>query len=269
MTEGPTAMSLFDEARLVIQVPLFRDRPIRFFHPLLARHTHELDTEVRLMWASGEVRTYVIAERESLLHVYVMPVHGEVGMMLAWDLTPALLLAARQKESLVQVYKDMLHATTNGKMHLVEPEELSDIVRGQLWSHELHVQSVTDIELCRSLAMHQLQKAKLPSKWVVEFVLAVSEAVTNALKHTTGGVFQLTRTSDGWIALMRDYGRGIDYSILPYATILRGYSTKLSLGLGFDAMLRCVDRIYLCTTDEGVTVLLLKSDPGLNGPQPA
>jgi len=261
MTDKPSVGRVFQEAKLIAQIALAREAPVHFPNPFLSTHSAMLHEAVAAMWADSSVQMRIIDDRRVLMHVYAVPVTKGVGVLLVWDLTPSIRIVSQYRESLAQVYKDMLHATTTGKMLLVEPEEVSDIVSGQTWSYSVTVRSAYDIEACRNLAAEQFQQAQLPPRWKLEFLLGVSEAVTNALKHANGGEFRLIRTERSWIAFMRDRGHGIDYAILPYSTILRGYSTKLSMGLGFSTMFRCLDRIYLCTSDQGVTLLLQKDTP--------
>jgi anti-sigma regulatory factor (Ser/Thr protein kinase) len=57
--------------------------------------------------------------------------------------------------------------------------------------------------------------------------------------------------------MISDKGPGIDFSILPKATLLSGFSTKQSLGMGFSFMLEFCDRVLL-STQPGNTIIVLE-----------
>jgi hypothetical protein len=69
-----------------------------------------------------------------------------------------------------------------------------------------------------------------------------------------------------------DSGPGISALILPHATLQRGYSTKVSLGLGYSIILEVADKVLLATGPDGTSVVLIKSlrsspaDPNLPNP---
>ena len=60
-----------------------------------------------------------------------------------------------------------------------------------------------------------------------------------------------------WVAVM-DNGGGIHTSDLPRALFRRGYSSKISLGLGFTLMLSLADEMWLATGPEGTAILVYK-----------
>ncbi len=91
------------------------------------------------------------------------------------------------------------------------------------------------------------------------FMIGVGEAITNAIKHAGHGrVYAGTSRDSVWVAVA-DRGRGISSLILPRATLLRGFSTKPSMGLGYTIMLDVSDRILLKTGTHGTTVIQIKS----------
>jgi len=105
-------------------------------------------------------------------------------------------------------------------------------------------------EFCRQ---HGMQEDRLR-----DFIIAVGEAITNAIKHgTRGKVYVGDNEESVWVAVS-DEGPGIESLILPRAVLLRGFSTKPSLGLGYSIMLEVCDRILLCTGKTGTTVVLMK-----------
>lgn len=87
-------------------------------------------------------------------------------------------------------------------------------------------------------------------------VIASNEATTNVVKHANNGKFQVFKSESTIQVLIRDNGPGINFSILPKATLLSGFSTQQSLGMGFSFMLELCDRVLLSTQPGNTTVVL-------------
>lgn len=91
---------------------------------------------------------------------------------------------------------------------------------------------------------------------IFDMVLCVSEASTNALKHAHGGtldVFLVDGRAQVWVA---DQGSGIDFSLLPRSTLMKGWSSKTSLGYGYTILLELLDRVVLSTSRYGTVVVM-------------
>ena len=90
-------------------------------------------------------------------------------------------------------------------------------------------------------------------------MVGVGEAITNAIKHGVHGRIYMGKNNDSvWIAVS-DMGHGIESLILPRAVLLRGFSTKPSMGLGYSIMLDVADHILLNTGPRGTTVVLIEN----------
>jgi len=57
-----------------------------------------------------------------------------------------------------------------------------------------------------------------------------------------------------------DSGPGIDFHTLPKATLMPGFSTASTLGMGFTIMLQVCDRVFICT-EPGSTSVILEFGP--------
>jgi anti-sigma regulatory factor (Ser/Thr protein kinase) len=90
----------------------------------------------------------------------------------------------------------------------------------------------------------------------VDLRTPVGEALVNALRHAGGGSFQLFVHGDRLQVLVRDDGPGIDFRMLPRATLQRGFSTASSLGMGFTIMLQVCERVLLSTRPGRTSVVL-------------
>jgi anti-sigma regulatory factor (Ser/Thr protein kinase)/GAF domain-containing protein len=162
-----------------------------------------------------------------------------------------LLLAESQKK---QFYRDIVYAVTNGKLHLCEREEIEGHWHSTTSEHT--VEESLDIKSVRDAAHSLGRAAGMSQERVEDLGLCVSEAVTNALKHAGGGRVRLDNSGEMIHVRVDDAGHGIDPLQIPRATLMRGYSTRASLGLGFTLMHELADRIYLHTGPKGTIVIM-------------
>lgn len=63
---------------------------------------------------------------------------------------------------------------------------------------------------------------------------------------------------------LQDQGPGIKFSELPRAILKRGYSTTVSMGLGYTLILEMMDGIHLCTDPHGTTLVMDASPRTIN-----
>ncbi|MFN3652274.1 MAG: GAF domain-containing protein [Armatimonadota bacterium] len=163
------------------------------------------------------------------------------------------LLAAEVEKK--QFTREVLSAVTHGKFHLVDAEEIP--TEGELVV-EIPLHDLQAYPAMRKQVAQIAGEAGMSEEDVSDFVLSVAEAATNAIKHGVGGRATVYRDPDRVIVRITDRGPGILPENLP-ATILRtGFSTKISLGVGYTLMLELVDCIWLSTGPEGTVVQLEK-----------
>jgi len=164
------------------------------------------------------------------------------------------------------INRDVLQAVTAGKLMLVEPEDLSHGYlpeRSPTYEQELF-QPKDASRLRQCLQDLALQQGLDPSR-IQDLCTSVTEAATNAINHGAGG------RARGWIdktsvvVLIQDNGAGIAPANLARATLEKGFSTRVSLGMGFFLILDTVDTLVLSTTPQGTSLVLTI----LNGPRVA
>lgn len=154
-------------------------------------------------------------------------------------------------------YRETILSVTDGKLSICDPPELRPYIsRATL---KFHVRSAEQVAEARHLAEEFLREQGLEHERLDSFIIGVGEAITNAIKHARGGRLYAGMTDDGslWVGVA-DRGSGISSLILPRATLLRGFSTKPSLGLGYTIMLEVADSMLLKTGDTGTTVILVQ-----------
>lgn len=171
------------------------------------------------------------------------------------------LLLSRQEElrrgeaQKKQFYRDVLYAVTNAKFILCDRTEAARDRDTELACAVIEYPE--DVKHCRQLVQEHARAAGMAEDRINDLCLCTSEATTNALKHAGGGEMSLTHSGGMLRVRVMDHGSGIDAMQLPHATLLRGYSTRASMGLGFTLMHEMSDRVCLATDSEG-TILILE-----------
>lgn len=170
------------------------------------------------------------------------------------DIKAAEKALAEKDRAIRQAYVDVIGAVTGGRLVLVTRDELRDAL-GQPLTEELPLVA-GDLASCRHDVIDVMAEEGIaadPSTAVV----AIGEAATNALKHAGGGTYQLFGR-DGMLQVdVADDGPGIDFTHLPRATLLPGYSSTQTLGMGYTIMLDLADRVLLAT-EPGHTEIVLE-----------
>ncbi len=157
--------------------------------------------------------------------------------------------------------RDVLLAVTGGKLRLVEAGEIppADLA---------HVTPVLSLPLAvpsdASALRHALntigKDCGMDPDRVDDLCTATTEAATNAVKHGNGGQATVWSVGDAVTVQIADNGAGIAPAHLARATLEQGFSTRVSLGMGFHLMLQSTDTLALCTDVHGTIVFLQVSN---------
>lgn len=164
----------------------------------------------------------------------------------------------RESEQLRRVFsRDVLLAVSGGKLRLLEPTEMppADLVSGSPM-RSMPLQKPEDATKLRAAVQKIGETHGLNAERLADLAIGVTEAATNAIKHGHGGHADIWATPDAVSVAVQDHGTGIAPAHLARATLEAGYSTRVSLGMGFFLMLQAADALALCTGDQGTTVLL-------------
>jgi CheY-like chemotaxis protein/anti-sigma regulatory factor (Ser/Thr protein kinase) len=199
----------------------------------------------------------VMASRGRELEEEWLPFAKAVGNQIGQALGLARAFCdLREKEAEKKRFcREVIRAVTHDKLHLVDVGEIP--AAGEL---VLEAPCAEPMD-CRTVR-HQLQRIAtetgLPAEAADDLVLAVGEGTANAVKHGAEGRCAVYLTEDRLIARVSDRGHGIRSDDLPASLLLPGFSTQISLGLGYTLMLKLVDRIWLATGPDGTVVQLEK-----------
>lgn len=164
--------------------------------------------------------------------------------------------ALKEKDKAIRkVYVDVFSAVTGGKLIIMAPDEIRAIL-GEPITGRYTIKAKKGLAGARAIVRKAIESELAKKDEIASAVIAFSEASTNAIKHAGRGEFQLYRTKSTVQILVADNGPGIDFSILPKATLVSGYSTTQTLGMGFTCMLEFCDRVLLSTQPSNTTIVL-------------
>ena len=161
--------------------------------------------------------------------------------------------------------RDVLLAVTGGKLRLVEHDEMPprDLVSEPPTLTQA-LRAPKDASALRHTLSHLGQESGMDAERIDDLCTAATEAATNAIKHGNGGLATVWADRAAMTVQIADHGTGIAPAHLARATLEQGFSTRVSLGMGFHLMLQSTDALALCTDVQGTTIFLQVS----NKPRP-
>jgi anti-sigma regulatory factor (Ser/Thr protein kinase) len=157
-----------------------------------------------------------------------------------------------------EIYRDVIYAASKKKVKLILPNEVEQYKKNLILL-EYDIKERAHIPECRNKVKSILESMNFPASTITSWLLAISEAITNAIKHAERGklILLYDYNNEEVIAIIEDEGPGINLKDLPNAVFVEGYSTKKSLGQGFTIMLKIASKIILSTSSFGTTLILV------------
>jgi DNA-binding response OmpR family regulator/anti-sigma regulatory factor (Ser/Thr protein kinase) len=152
-------------------------------------------------------------------------------------------------------YREVIRAVTRDKLHLVEAAEIT--VEGERIL-EFSPEAPFGFAAARRELQEAAESAGMDADGARGLVLAMGEAVANAIKHGSQSWCAVYRSSERLTVCVSDRGPGIGPDALPASVLTPGFSSKVSLGMGYTLMLDLVDRIRLATGPRGTLLQLEK-----------
>ena len=150
---------------------------------------------------------------------------------------------------------EVLRCVTEDKLRLVDHEDIPD--EGRLLTATC-LTNPGGYARMRECIAEAAAEAGMDPDVTADLTLAAGEAASNTIKHGIEGCAEVRRTADRIIIDVRDRGPGIRPRDLPRVLFQAGFSTKISLGMGYTLMLELADRIWLATSQEGTRIRLEK-----------
>jgi anti-sigma regulatory factor (Ser/Thr protein kinase) len=174
------------------------------------------------------------------------------------DGTKDLITGSHLEDREWSIYRDVIFAATQGKFLLISEHEIEDYCTGDIFC-EGYVQTRPDIPMCRNLANESFIKLGINKSTVMSWLLVLSEALTNTIKHAEEGKMILLKDDEQkeYRFVIKDKGPGFPLHALPNATLYAGFSTKKSMGQGFTLMMKIAKKVMLATSPKGSTIILV------------
>ncbi|MCL6628417.1 MAG: PAS domain S-box protein [Armatimonadetes bacterium] len=273
---APALILAYDRERIIRQVnPAFEEFTGYSREELLNRSMFDTFAPLELTGPQNEVTNRVFSgetvtgqewyikrsdDTAGYALVNTTPLYGEDGrvelaLAIGVDVTDRKLAEARRRELEAHkrdFYRRTILAATEGKLVITDRSEVFQIAGPAI--ETWHIADGADLGKVRNAIAEIAEAAGMDEDRIYDFVLAVGEATTNALKHARGGAASLHKKDDSFIFMMNDNGPGIEALTLPEVALKRGYTTAESLGMGYKAMISIADKVYLATGPEGTTV---------------
>ncbi|GAB6173380.1 hypothetical protein JCM15765_28580 [Paradesulfitobacterium aromaticivorans] len=161
-----------------------------------------------------------------------------------------------EREKVFQMCRDVLHSVSAGKFELLADWETGLLRSAGTLQAELEIKRPADVDAARGLIRNILGAGGWDRQRILHIMLAVSEGVTNVLKHAHSGKMEIRETGNGMRVIVADQGPGLNLLMLPHMIVRQGYSTKSSLGYGFNIMYRVSDKIHLASSEQGTFLAL-------------
>jgi anti-sigma regulatory factor (Ser/Thr protein kinase) len=183
------------------------------------------------------------------------------------DLENEIAAVKADSEIKQRFLRDVLSSVTDGRLRLsASDEELPQGSEVIVPEFDLRPETLSEF---RHLAKDFWREYSFPLEREPDMLIAVGEAVMNAVVHGKSGRAEVRIDNDSFQVWVFDKGPGIHVDHLPRATLERGYSTAGSLGHGFWLILQTIDVLHLVTSPDGTTVVLTYDRNGSNVYEPA
>lgn len=184
-------------------------------------------------------------------HFY--PENNQVNIVLT-DITPIIRYKEKLHESTLRSYKDVIEVLSNNKVDIcIAHEEL--LQQLGVFVGEMEVVNKGDVAASRAFVTEYLPE-DIDTRRLMQVKLAVSEGVTNLIKHADGGKVSVYKKHGTLQIYITDQGSGIPLHELPKTILVSGYSSKRSLGRGFALIHSSADHVSLHTHDQGTSLLI-------------
>ncbi|MFC4557783.1 ATP-binding protein [Virgibacillus kekensis] len=241
-----------------------KDREALFFLAFTARSLDDMENEsikelmIIAQSAVKWIRTNSVIEEE-LNQVSSTVTSKEILSRVLNDIQSDvnhLNVSSNETDKKWEVYRDVIYAATHGQFLLIKKCEIARYTKGKVLC-EADIAERNDIAKARNMAKECLTAHGLKSTKITSYNLIISEAVTNLLKHATGGKMTVYKEDNLVCVLVEDKGPGFPLKILPKTTLMAGFSTKESLGQGFTLMMKMANQVVLETSSSGSTLILV------------
>ena len=188
------------------------------------------------------------SHRHVSLRAFCLP-DSQVGVLV--ENITNLIHAEEDKR---EFYRKTIEAATEGKLIICDPDEIEQMAVPSIATYE--ITRGEDLSMVRQVIAEIAKSEGMDDSRVFDLVLSSGEAATNAIKHAHGGKVSIHRHNGTLLIAVTDNGPGMQAINLPDVALKRGYTTAVSLGMGYKAMISIADHVYLATGPNGTTVAI-------------
>ncbi|WP_166237717.1 HD domain-containing phosphohydrolase [Paenibacillus turpanensis] len=213
----------------------------------------EIKKLAKLCWQLRKPFHEVLTYEERVFEAHYYPEDAEVRIFLL-DITPMVQYERKIYNDSMKAYKDVIETLSHQKITIcLTREEL----KGKLGTFLGSMDILTTADVGKSRAFTSGFLKPTDPRKLMNMKLAVSEGVTNLIKHAADGKVSIYESDEGMLqVLVSDQGSGIPLHELPKTILISGYSSKRSLGKGFSLMYVATDRMSIHTSAQGTWLLL-------------
>lgn len=246
---GNSYISIGDGESIFIQM---RDGKVHSTHNLIPSTFYQKLAEIAMERQEIVHDTFSDQLRTWDIHAHSLD-NGDVTIF-AHDITPYLGYRKQLEKSILESYVVLVNILSEGKINLhTSSEELMNQL-GE-FVDDIQVSKNSDVPKSRELIKIVLEKYA-PHLDSMKVQVAVTEAVTNVLKHATGGRLCIYLKENQLQFFISDKGSGIPLHEIPKTILVSGYSSKRSLGQGFKMISKFCDEVQVHTSSQGTQVLI-------------
>lgn len=200
--------------------------------------------------------TLIDPDKERYIDVHSVPLGYQSGGFVTLDVTNIVQKEKQLLEEQWQSFREVTHALSKGKVHLIKYDEIVEILSNCELISEMEVSSSTQLKEVREMIKQALVDVNLQLKNQYQLLLSVQEGLTNALKHVGSGKIKIYIHEVKILIMIEDHGKGMLLKDIPKATLIKGYSTSATLGQGFHLMTSYCSQLFLKTDTNGTTLIL-------------
>ncbi|WP_077214349.1 ATP-binding protein [Bacillus dakarensis] len=204
-----------------------------------------MDLDIHIKIQNAMMKVYEVHRRDLFLQSTLAMEHEKIHL-------------SEEKQNEWRIYRDVMFAATQGQFMLISEREATAYLTGNILCNGT-IKERSDIPKTRNSVQKVLEKKGLANAKMMSWLLALSEAITNTIKHAEEGQLILIENDEQneLLFVIQDKGPGFPLEDLPKKILLSGYSTKRSMGQGFTIMRKMAKQILLYTSPKGSTLILI------------
>lgn len=196
--------------------------------------------------------TYMNANEH--FNVHAMPVSGDEAAIFVHNITPYMQYRKRLEHNILESYVMVINTISQGKVKLLTTKAALECQLGEKID-EMAIRKSADVPKTRAFTKEILEQYPVDIS-TMKVLVAISEAASNIIKHATGGSFSVYKKEGTLQFLLSDKGSGIPLHELPKAILISGYSSKRSLGRGYNLIANYSNGMQIYSCSEGTSLLI-------------